>query len=528
MGARRTNMLRLQEIVRLHRSGVSARRTCRLLGMGRNTADRYRTALAAAGLLDGEAGDLPSEATLQAAVDAHVPSRPARQTTSSVADWQTVIAPMVEKRVGAKSIYDFLRIENPEFVGSYQAVKRACRRIKDCRPVSPGDVAIPVVTSPGQVAQVDFFYVGKVRDPQAGCRRKCWAFVMLLAHSRHMFVDLVFDQSAETWQRLHASAFAWFGGVPHVIVPDNLKAAVIRAAFNSSGEIALNRSYVELARYYGFQVDPAPAFAPKKKGKVERAGQYFRANYMVPRSGLDITAARAGIARWVREVAGERIHGITGKRPLHDFEVTELPALKPLPPVSFEPVVWHQAKVHTDSHIQFQRHLYSVPWKLVGQTVWVRASGATVAIQVDGERVATHRRDRDRGRTMNAAHLPSQREQWRHRDRPYWEARAAALGELELTYVSDLFEADDVVLQLRKVQAIVSFLADFPPERRSAACRRASFYGVTGVRAFKDILRKNLDLEPLPGTLLPVHGALERPRFARGAAAFSPTPALEA
>lgn len=101
-------------------------------------------------------------------------------------------------------------------------------RLQRDKPPAPEDVAIPVTTAPGQVAQVDFFYVGLFLDPPTAKMRKCWAFVMLLAHSRHMFVDLVFDQRVETWQRLHAKAFVFFGGVPAVVVPDNLKAAVIR------------------------------------------------------------------------------------------------------------------------------------------------------------------------------------------------------------------------------------------------------------------------------------------------------------
>ena len=75
---------------------------------------------------------------------------------------------------------------------------------------------------------------------------------------------------ARAWPWLHVEAFHFFGGVVASVVPDNLKAAVIRAAFGVDDSPALNRSYIELARHYGFRVDPAPPRAPKKKGKVKK------------------------------------------------------------------------------------------------------------------------------------------------------------------------------------------------------------------------------------------------------------------
>ncbi len=98
--------------------------------------------------------------------------------------------------------------------------------------------------------------------------RQAYVFVMVLGHSRHMVARLVFDQKVATWLQLHVEAFEELGGVPEVVVPDNLKTAVVRAAFGVGGATALNRSYRELARHYGFKVDPAPIYQPKKKGKV--------------------------------------------------------------------------------------------------------------------------------------------------------------------------------------------------------------------------------------------------------------------
>jgi transposase len=104
-----------------------------------------------------------------------------------------------------------------------------------------------VETRPGEVAQVDFGYVGRLYDPRARVMRKAWVFVMVLGYSRHLFARITFDQTTETWLRMHVEAFEELGGVVEVVVPDNLKAAVIRTAFGIEGPTALNRSYRELA-----------------------------------------------------------------------------------------------------------------------------------------------------------------------------------------------------------------------------------------------------------------------------------------
>jgi hypothetical protein len=152
--------------------------------------------------------------------------------------------------------------------------------------------------------------------------------------------------------------------VPHTIVPDNLKAAVIHAAFGvSDATCALNRSYRELAQHYGFKVDPAPPAAPKKKGKVESAVKYVKNNALKGRYGESIIDVNGYLDQWVVEIAGKRCHGTTGKKPLEVFEAEERAALLALPVRAYEPVTWKKATVHQDSHVVFDRRMYSVPWR---------------------------------------------------------------------------------------------------------------------------------------------------------------------
>lgn len=513
-------MHRLCELVRLHRQGVGTREVARLLGMSPNTERRYREALVPSGLLSGPSEEVPTLEELKAIVREHLPLTTPEQQLSSVEQWREKASLYRKDGLGPRAIYDRLRIEESDFCGSLSAIKRLCLRL--AREAGPGaeDVAIPVETAPGEVAQVDFGYAGKMWDPSTGRLRKAWVFVMVLGHSRHRFDKVVFDQKQETWCRLHIEAFEFFGGVPHVIVPDNLKAAVVRAAFAIDDRTSeLNRSYRELARHYGFRVDPTPPRSPKKKGKVESGVRYVKHNALVGREGQPVEEVNAALRTWDLEVAGQRIHGTTGKKPLEVFHLEEKSALLALPEKKYERVFWKQATVHKDAHVQYDRHLYSVPWRHIGQRVWIKATKESVLIYADDERVATHRR-LDKGlRSTVEEHLPEGRRDLRHRSQSYWEARAAAIGPMTEQYIKEVFGSDDVLFQLRPAQSIVTHLEGFPKERAEAACRRASHYGITTYQGIKNILNKALDREALPSAQVQV-GWADRPRFARDADEF--------
>jgi transposase len=391
MSKRRVDMDRLQELVRLHRMGTGARKVARMLRMSPNTEREYRQALEKEELLDGPAEDIAPLEVLRAAIERQLPMVAPPQMVSTAEPLRDKIVELAEKGVKARAIFDRLRLEDPALSASYWAVRGVWRRWRKERGVRAEDVAIPVETGPGEIAQVDFGYVGKLRDAATGMLRKAWVFVMVLAFSRRMVARIVFDQKIETWLRVHVEAFAELGGAPATIVPDNLKAAVIRAAFGVDGAASLNRSYRELARHHGIKIDPAPIYAPKKKGKVESSVKYVKANFFAARDGHEVGDTRRELQRWIDEIANTRIHGTTHRRPIELF-ADERAALLAIPERRFELVTWHHGRVHLDTHVAFDKRLYSVPWRLIGQMVWVRATSADVVIFADDVRITTHDR----------------------------------------------------------------------------------------------------------------------------------------
>ena len=517
MSAKRVEMDRLIELVRLHRMGEGSREVCRLLAMSPKTELRYRSALRTAGLLDGPVDALPDSEAIGTALSSVLPAGKTREVKSSVDRWMDEIRGAVDGGVRPKALCDRLvRTENG-FRGSYQAIKRAYARVARARGVQAEDVVIPVETPAGEVGQVDFGYVGRLFDPEAGRLRKAWVFLLVLGFSRHMFAQVVFDQKTATWIQLHVDAFSYLGGVPRVIVPDNLKAAVVRTAFGLTdrSKLALNRSYRELARFYRFKIDPTPPRSPKKKGKVESGVRYVKQNFFASTELEDIDHANRELADWVEKTAGRRTHGTTGRQPLAYFLEEESQALTPLPVNRFEVVVWKIAKVHRDSHVEFERRLYSVPWRHVGQQVLIRATKSSVEIHADNTRIATHERLTRGRRSTHERHLPEHRVDLRHRCEGYWLERADRIGDDVGRYVRAVFESDDVLSKLRDAQAIVSLLEGYPPHRAARAAQRALYYGNFTYQGIRRILRNALNLRELPTVLVQDQSGIEQPRFAR-------------
>jgi transposase len=112
-----------------------------------------------------------------------------------------------------------------------------------------------VEREPGSNAQVDFGYAGLMQGPGDRALRKTWAFVMVLAYSRNQYVEFVFHQTLPTWFRLHGHAYTFFGGVPHRVVLDNLKAGIVKACVNDP---QVQSTYRECADHSGFLVAPCP------------------------------------------------------------------------------------------------------------------------------------------------------------------------------------------------------------------------------------------------------------------------------
>jgi transposase len=510
MAYRRITVMDLRELIRVLRAGESDRRIAELLGHNRRTIIRYRQWATEQGLLTGE---LPTAATLQRLLQETLPPTLPPQQTSSVARYADEIKVMRERGMEVAAIRGRLEERHGHPI-SYSAVWRFVRRLE---PTTPHPV-VRIEVTPGSEAQVDFGYAGCHLDPVTGQLRKSWVFVMVLSWSRHAYAEVVFDQRVETWLLCHAHAFAFFGGVPERLVPDNLKAAVVRASFG--GDPVIQRAYRECAEHYGFRIDPNPPRSPHLKGKVEQGGvHYVKRNFLAGREPTRSGELNQALWRWCREIAGQRIHGTTKHRPLMRFEQTEQATLLPLPRIPYDPASWKQVRVYRDCYVTVDGAYYSVPFRLVGQAVWVRVGSRTVSIYTsDHDLVATHDQAREPGqRQTQLDHLPSGKVVGITLSRDGCRQQAAAVGPATTALVEQLL-AHRPEDRLRSAGRILRLAAAYSPARLEQACARAQHFGEADYPTVKRILTAGLEAAPVATT--EVSPVMPRYTFVRQASEF--------
>jgi transposase len=283
------------------RSHQSDRGIARTMKLSRTTVKKYRTWFEAEGFVTCE--PMPTLNELHQRLRAVFGDSNPPQNQSSIASYRDEIQKWLEEGLRPRIIFQKLNVR-PGFTASEAAVYRLCQKIKAS---APPEVFVRLETAPGEVAQVDFGEVRPLFDPATHTRRRTWAFTMVLAWSRHQFVEFVFDQTLTTWLVCHQHAFEFFGGVPKRIVLDNLKAAIIRA-YTQEHDAEVTRAYAECAEHYGFLIDPCLPAQPRHKGKVERGGVRYVQQSFVPLLEPNTSLAEANIQvrQWVLAKAGLR------------------------------------------------------------------------------------------------------------------------------------------------------------------------------------------------------------------------------
>lgn len=499
-----------QALLRM-RQGDSDRDIADAKIMGRRKAAQWRALAQAHGWLDAQAL-LPDDEAVAAALQ---PPKRASTTVSSLEEHRAKVASWVEQNVPGTAIHQALQRQH-DWRGSYSAVRRMVAGI---RATLPPEVTCRLDFAPGEAAQVDFG-AGPILLHPDGKPRRTWAFVMTLAHSRHQYLEFVWDQTVATWLGCHRRAFEWFAGVPERIVIDNAKCAITKAC---AQDPVVQRAYAECAEGYGFKIDPCPPHDPQKKGIVEAGVKYVKGNFLPLREFRDLADLNAQAKAWVMETAGQRIHGTTRQPPLALFAL-EQPLLKPLPAIAPDLGTWHRVSVHKDCHVQLERILYSAPFALVGKTLWLRATDAAVALYEDYRHVATHPRGQRPGQRVTCkAHLPPEAQAFFAKDRQWCAAQAAEVGPQCRALIERLL-ADNVLERLRAAQGVLGLLKPYGAKRLEAACARALAHDSPHYRTVKTILSTKADVQGAQADNHTPPAYAGTNRFTRAAAELFPTP----
>ncbi len=490
-------MRRIREILRLRcEAGLTARAIARAVGVSNSTV----SGLLARAELAGLAWPLPEGIT-----DAELEERLYRDRYQAVGDprepdWARVHEELrICKRLTLRQLWIEYREAHPGGYGySWYAERyRAWRgRI---------DLVMRQHHKAGEKLFVDWAgdtlpYV----DPEIGEVRQAHLFLAVLGFSNYVFARAYEDERTESFLDAHAHAFEHLGGVPELVVPDNLKTGV-KKPDRYEAEIAA--PYAEMAAHYGTVVMPARVGRPRDKAKVEVGVQVAEREILAPlrhRTFFSLSEANAAIAERLEAVNTRPFAKLPGSRQSL-FTEREAPLLRPLPAEPYAHRTRKLARVHIDYHVELEGHYYSVPYHLVREKVELRFDASTVEVYHEGVRVAVHVRRRGKGRASTLEeHMPE-----KHRHVASWtperiEGWAAKTGPETAALCREVMAARaHPELGFRSCLGVLRLGDRYGAGRLEAACSRAHALGAVSYRSVRSILERGLDREALPDAAVP-------------------------
>jgi transposase len=353
-------------------------------------------------------------------------------------------------------------------------------------------------------------HTGEIREAQV--------FVSVLGASSYTYAEATYTQSLPDWIASHQRALTFYGGVPALLVPDNLKSAIDLADRYEPG---INATYAEMAAHYGTAVLPARPYKPKDKAKVEVAVQVVE-RWILARlrhhTFFSLAELNAAIKALLPALNERPFQGRTeNRRDL--FETIDRPALKPLPRDTYDYAEWRKAKPGIDYHIAIDKRFYSVPHNLIGTTLDVRLTATTVEVLHKGQRVASHARHGQGRYSTDTAHMPKA-----HRAHRDWSPGrfldwAKSIGPCTAQVIKQqLTDRPHPEHGYRSCLGLLKLARGYSKPRLEAACQRALAIHSASYRSVASILKQGLDQQPLQDDQtgqaeLPLHTNVRGPGY---------------
>jgi len=337
----------------------------------------------------------------------------------------------------------------------------------------------------GQTVPIVNGHTGEIRTAQI--------FVAVLGASNYTYCEATWTQALPDWLGSHARAFDFLGGVPKLIVPDNLKSSTTRACRYDPD---LNPSYQQLAAHYGVAIMPARPYKPKDKSKAEVGVQIIE-RWILARlrhqTFFSLAELNQCIQSLLTEVNNKSFQQYKGTRQQW-FESLDKPALSPLPRQAYQYTDIKEVKVNIDYHIQYDQHIYSVPHHLVGEKLELHAKDQLIEIYFRNQRVTSHVRQYRPGTTTVAEHMPTQ-----HQKHHQWSAGrlmnwAKDMGDEVLVWVKTQINNKQHEQQAYRVcLGLLNLSRQYPASRLNKACAIANQKQLYRLKQIKSILQSNQD-----------------------------------
>jgi len=343
----------------------------------------------------------------------------------------------------------------------------------------------------GQTVPIVNGDTGEVRTAQI--------FVAVLGASNYTYCEATWSQRLPDWLGSHARTFEYIGGVPKLVVPDNLKSGVTKACRYDPD---INASYQQLSAHYGVAIMPARPLKPKDKAKAEVGVQIIE-RWILARlrhqTFFSLAELNVCIKALLIDVNNKPFKQLKGTRQQW-FESLDKPALLPLPKQAYQYTDIKTVKVNIDYHIQYDQHLYSVPHHLVGEKLSLHAKDQLIEIYFQHQRVCSHVRKYVPGTTTVPGHMPIKHEkhqQWTAGRLMNW---AKDLGDEVLVWVKTQLKQKQHEQQAYRVcLGLLNLSRRYSAKRINHACAIANKHRLYRLKQIKSILESNQD-QLLSGT----------------------------
>jgi hypothetical protein len=487
-------MWEVLEVLRRIHKGESVRSTARSTGRDKKTVKRYAAAAAEVGWVAGT--HEPSEDLAREVLAALRPGPKESDEANKIEQRLMPHIKQIEKWLKPDGFYKRgLRLTKVHILLKRMGVETSYAGLYRfaVKHLGYGEKKLTVRmadVSPGEVAEVDFGLLGFVPDSETGKQRVVHALVVTLVYSRHQYVHVTHSQKLEDLILGLEEAWAFFGGVTHRVVVDNLKAAVVRA---DRYDPTFQRTFNEYAEHCGFTIDAAVSKSPTHKPHVERQVPYVRDNFFRGEQFLSREDTQRRAEKWCLETAGKRVHGTTRRQPFIEFEAFEKEALLPKNEERFDTPKWAEPKVHPDCHVRFQNALYSVPYQYRGKKTTVRGDSRLVRIYIGGNLVKTHKRMDAGKRSTDEADYPQEKSAYAMRDAKYIIQKAKEKGEQIGVFAERLLSGDFPWSMLRQSQKLLRLCDKYGEKIMETACQRALSFDLINVKRLENIVKGGLD-----------------------------------
>ena len=494
MAFREVTMVEIKEVLRRWLGGMGKKKIARQLGPSRNTVRSYVEVAESCGLKMQDGVDALTDEKL-AEILTRLKAAPERERSdawSRCEEHREFIRKKLEQDLRLTKVCRLLARQG--VIVPYATLRRFAVAELD---FGRGAPTVPVADGePGQEVQVDTGWMTLLEPNEHGRRRRFRAWIFTAVHSRHRFVYPTFRETTVDAIEACEEAWAFFGGIFHVLIPDNTKAIVQRA---DPLDAVINPTFLEYSQKRGFVIDAARSRHPKDKARVERAVQPTRDDCFAGEQLRSIEDSRRRARQWCLAEYGMRRHTRTQRLPLEHFTAAEKAALLPAPTEPYEVPLWCEPKVHRDQHAQVAYPIYSLPRDLRGFHLRARADRTTVRFYHKGVLVKTHPRQPPGGRSTDPADFPAEQLACAQRDVAFFERQARAHGAAIAGVAQKILAGPLPWTRMRRVYALFGLCRRYGDARVEETCTLALAADLLDVRRIERMLKLGAPPSPPAG-----------------------------